>query len=97
LALAAPNDHLSASPHSRVIDSVFRGISGTGNCPTVRVGIVSAARTLESATAPNDHLIAGPHSSMVESGTGRVDGVRGCPTVRANVVSATGVREKPVL
>src|SRR5205814_8379856 len=60
---SAPDDHLTASPHSRVIISRDRHVDHAGSGPSVAGGIVPAAavqiRVIVTPT-PDNHLDARP-------------------------------------
>jgi hypothetical protein len=86
-AISTPNDHFTASPDCRVTVSVTRRVGSAGGHPTIRAGIVSAARVGNAArrrtitATPDDHFTAGPDCGVMESGAWRVGGAGGCPTI----------------
>ena len=90
---SAPDDHFTASPHCRVIQSAIRRVGGAGGNPTVGSGIVSppVLKVTETISAPNDHFAAGPDCRVLPGG-GRVVGAGRCPTVCAGIVSPAGVQ-----
>ena len=94
----APDDHFAARPDCRVKEPGLGREGGGGRCPTVRVGVVSAAsvechrRGPERAT-PDDHFAARPDCRVKVSGGGRVGCSRRHPTVRSRIVSAAGIEK----
>jgi hypothetical protein len=91
---SAPDDHLSAGPHCRVIVPGRWRIDRARGCPTVCAGAVSPAGVHQGAaadSAPDDHFAARPYRSVSVSGIGRVDGAGGCPTVGGGIISPAGV------
>ena len=100
---SAPDDHLAAGPHCRVIGPGVGHAGEAGGCPTVGAGIVSASGVERvktrgrSATAdpdptPGDHLVAGPHCRVIFPDLGRAGGGSGCPSIHGGIVSPAGVR-----
>lgn len=91
IAMAAPHDHLCASPNSCVIFSAV-GCDVAGIDPCVAGGIVSSTCARKAkiiiGTAPYDHLTCCPHSGMRISRRRRVDRAGRCPTVRRGIISA---------
>src|SRR5262249_56897134 len=71
-------------------------VGGTGSCPAVHRGVVSAAGVQFGAAvpAPDDHFAAGPYCRVHISASGRVDGAGSRPTIRAWPVSAAGVQKR---
>ena len=93
--VSTPDDHFTASPHSRVILSGTRRVGGAGGCPTVRARIVSPAGVQSVAaiiSSPDDHFAASPHCHVARPRIRRVGGARGRPTVRAWIVSPASVK-----
>ena len=93
---SAPDDHFTAGPHCRVIESGSRCVGGTGGCPTVRTRIISPARVRRAAhgaagSAPDHHFTASPDSRVKISCRRCVR--RACvrPTIACRIVSSTGV------
>src|SRR5207244_12644931 len=75
IKISAPNDHFSARPDCRVIDSEGRRVGSAGGCPTVGAGIVSHV-VVEIAfdvrvSAPDDHFTAGPDWRVLVSARAR--------------------------
>src|SRR4029077_18293150 len=90
ITLSAPNDHLTASPHCRVIESPSGRVDAAGACPSVRAWIVSAADVQKRPaliTAPDNHFDAGPHCRVLVAASGRVGRAGSCPIVRGWIVS----------
>src|SRR5207237_7098020 len=52
---AAPDDHLTASPHCRVAASARGRVGGAGSRPSICGGIVSPA-SIVRVSAPHDHF-----------------------------------------
>ena len=76
------------------MEATDRRAAGTGGCPIVRAGIISAAgveRAAVAIAAPDDHLTAGPHCRVKVSASGRVGEAGGRPTVGARIISAARV------
>jgi hypothetical protein len=94
----APDDHLTAAPHSRMLYSGIRGVSGAGGNPTVGGGIVPPAGVHASAveihTAPDDHFATGPYCRVGDPASGRISGAGGCPGIRGGIVSAARVHRE---
>ena len=92
---AAPDDHFTAGPHSRVQISCIGRVGGAGGCPTIGTGVVFPAgirdvvATEKTVTsAPDDHFTAGPHCRVIDSASRRIGRAGPCPTIR----SASGRR-----
>ena len=68
-AVSAPDDHLAARPHRRVIDARGGRAGGAHRRPTVGGRIVAPAGVQIAAvvSAPDDHLAAGPHRRVTRS------------------------------
>ncbi len=62
---SAPDDHFTAGPHCRVIDSRIGRVGGAGGCPTVRAGIISAAGVQSRADDPPQTIISLPVHTAV--------------------------------
>ena len=98
--VAAPDNHLVASPHPITRSSRRGRISRGGSYPTVRVWIVSApgvrdrrvAGTANIAT-PDDHFGSGPHRRVIIPGNGRVGRTRNRPTVSDRIVPSTIIQK----
>src|SRR6185295_17639556 len=98
--VATPDDHLTASPHCRVIAAGFGCVERAGGRPAVRFGIVSAAGFEEferltnwTKSTPDDHFSASPDCRVTGSASGRVGRAGGGPTIGAGIVSAAGVQK----
>src|SRR5262249_34829567 len=80
---SAPDDHLTASPHCRVIVSGFGRGGGAGGCPTIYAGIVSSAGVQKAApdSAPDDHFPASPVCRSIAPSIWWVAGAGGCPSI----------------
>src|SRR5439155_12513541 len=87
---SAPDNHLSASPHRRVVGAACRRVRGACRGPTVHCGIVPAA-SVQPTTAPYYHFGTCPHCRVCAARGRRVGGAGCCPRTRAWVVSAPGV------
>jgi hypothetical protein len=86
--ISAPDDHFTADPDCRVIES-RSGADGVGFRPSVAAGIISAAGFEKSAdvgSAPDDHFAARPHCRVIGTGSRRVVGAGGSPTVSAGMI-----------
>jgi hypothetical protein len=92
-----PHDHLTARPYSRVRVSDIGRVGGTGGCPRVGAGIISASGVEVLAVGktefptPDDHFTASPDCCMFVSGIGRVGRADSRPTVRGRVVAPATV------
>src|SRR5207247_9967175 len=84
---AAPDDHFTASPDCRVIDSGARGVGGPRGYPTISAGTISPAGVKwergNLISTPDDHLTAGPHCRVIAAGIGCVRCVFGFSTFSA--------------
>src|SRR5439155_7966704 len=92
---STPDDHFTASPRCRVMDSTGRHIDDAGGRPTIRAGIVftpGVRITAAVLAAPHDHITAGPDGSMILSGSGRVGDRGSCPAIADGIISAAGVQ-----
>src|SRR5204863_5470754 len=99
VAVSAPDDHFTATPHCRVTCSGIGCVGSAGGGPTIRAGIVSAASVQIHAaiiSTPDDHFTASPHCCGNGSGSGRVGEAGSCPTVRAGIVSAASVKIRDI-
>jgi hypothetical protein len=70
---STPDDHFTASPHRRVLESASGRIGGAGACPSVRARIVTPAsiqKILVIPSTPDDHLAAGPDCGVIASKRG---------------------------
>ena len=93
---STPDDHFTAGPHPRVLESAIGRIGCGGGCPTVLARIVTPASMQKIQvipSTPDDHLMAGPDCRMIASDRGRAgSGGRG-PTVGARIVPPAGVQK----
>src|SRR5439155_7672018 len=75
--VAAPDNHLAAGPHCRVIFSAIGRVGGAGRCPTLAAGVVSPAGVQIAAvavSAPDDHYTTGSHCCGMNPASGRGGG-----------------------
>ncbi len=81
--ISAPDDHLTAGPHCRVIVSAIGRIGRAGGCPAISAGIVPPASVqIASANAtPYNHFTAGPDCHVTAARLGHIGGAGGCPGV----------------
>ena len=80
-----PDDHLTAGPHRRVLESPLGRVGGAGGSPTVCAGIVPPARVEPGGatmfSTPDDHFAAGPDRRVHASAIRRVRDGGGSPRV----------------
>ena len=62
---SAPDDHFTAGPHCRVIESGVGCVGGAGSCPTIRAGIVSPAGVKALMPHPPQTIISLPVQTAV--------------------------------
>ena len=94
--LSAPDNHLTACRHCRMISSRIGSVCGARRCPGISIGIVSAAsvQTVKPVkSSPNYHFAAYPNSSMRKAATWSIGGTCGSPTVCSRIVSATTIKK----
>jgi hypothetical protein len=95
--VSAPDDHFFAGPNRGRIPSASGCVVSIRRCPTIHVGIVSAASVKPKArvvaSTPDDHSAAAPDCPVTGSGSGRVGDACGCPSVSAWIVPSPGVEK----
>src|SRR5436190_1302460 len=95
----APNDHLAAGPHCRLVDSTHWRIGGARGCPTISARKVSPAGVrkvsvlvVDKNSAPNDHFAAGPDRCRPTSRRRCVSRTSLCPVIGHWIVSPAGIQ-----